>query len=252
MTYLMRALGAETRKMNRTLALLLTLVAPGVVALLQFCMLMQNPNRVIDPTGSSWESTMRSVMVLWSLLMLPLFVTLETALTAGLDHNSRTWKWLFALPIPRWAYYAAKLLVNVGLIGLSTAIMAAVAPLVGLGLRLFRPGSGFEPAVPWAFIWGNAALVFVASLLIVSLHTWAGMRWPSFVVAVTIGIVATFCAVNVVNSEYVNEYPWTLAGYAIMVLDDVGIVWETLLLSAGGAALVGILGCWDFCRQDAS
>jgi len=34
---------------------------------------------------------------------LPLFVPLETALEAGLEHRENTWKHLFALPIHRWA-----------------------------------------------------------------------------------------------------------------------------------------------------
>lgn len=251
MHYFARALSAEGRKLNRTLALLLTLVAPAVVALLQFCMLMQNPNRVINPTGDEWLSVMRSVMVLWSLLMLPLFVTLETALTAQLDHSSHAWKWLCALPVPRWAYYSAKLTLNVGIIGLSTTVMAVVAPFVGLGLRIFRPGTGFEAPVPWGFIWECAALVFVGGLLIIAIHTWVGMRWPSFVVACVVGIIATFCAINMVNSEYVNEYPWTIPGYAVMMLSQLGVVWQELAISVGGALLVGTLGCWDFCRQDA-
>jgi lantibiotic transport system permease protein len=254
MHYLTRALGAEARKQHRTLALLLTLVAPAVVAVLQFAMLMQNATRVAGraPTGAEWESTMRSVWVLWSLLMLPLFITLETALTAQLDHASRSWKWLFAQPVPRWAYYTAKLVANAGLIALSTAIMALLAPLVGLGLRAFRPGAGYEGAVPLGFIWEHAALVFVGGLLIVALHTWVAMRWPNFAVACALGIVATFCAVMVVNSQYVNEYPWTLPGYAVFALQDTGVAWTALALSAGGALVAGVLGCWDFCRQDAA
>ena len=252
MHYLIRALGAEFSKTRRTLALLLTFVAPVVVALLQFCMLMQNPNRVVDPSGGEWESTMRSAMVLWALLMLPLFVTLETALTAGLDHDSRAWKWLFALPLPRWSHYTAKLVANAALIALSTAVMAVAAAGVGLGLRWLRPGTGYEAAVPWGFIAENAALVYVAALLIIAVHTWVGMRSRNFVAAIAVGIIATFAAVMAINSKYVDDYPWTLLGYLVMSLKDTGIAWRALALSVGGAAAVSMVGCWDFCRQDAA
>jgi len=252
MHYLLRAIRAETAKTRRTLALSLTFIAPVVVAGLQFCLLLQYQPGPTEPSGGEWESTISSVMMLWALLMLPLFVTLETALTAAIDHNSRAWKWLFSLPLPRWSHYAAKLLVNVALIGLSTAVMAAVAPIVGMGMRLFRPGRGYEAAIPWAFIGETAVLTFAAALLIIALHTYVAMRWHSFVVASSLGIVATVAAVMLLNSEYVDKYPWTLPGYAAMTLRDTGIAWRTLVLSTTGALLVTLAGCWDFCRQDAA
>jgi hypothetical protein len=44
---------------------------------------------------------------LWATLMMPLFITIETALIAGLEHSENQWKNLLAFPIPRWTIYIA-------------------------------------------------------------------------------------------------------------------------------------------------
>ena len=53
--------------------------------------------RFRDP-AAAWLMFARASSVLWVFLMLPLFVTLESALLAGLEHGERQWKHLLALP----------------------------------------------------------------------------------------------------------------------------------------------------------
>jgi hypothetical protein len=64
--------------------------------------------------------------------MLPLFVTLETGQLSALEHHNKTWKQLYVLPVPRWAVYASKQVIALGLIGLSMIVLAAMT--VGVGL----------------------------------------------------------------------------------------------------------------------
>jgi lantibiotic transport system permease protein len=65
-------------------------------------------------------------------LALPLFITLEVALLAGLEHGQDHWKDLFVLPIPRWTIYTAKLataalLLALSLVLLGVGVLVAIA-----------------------------------------------------------------------------------------------------------------------------
>src|SRR5258708_9344694 len=103
MTYLIRALHAEILKLNRTLALAMVFIAPLAVNLLAWFVILRSRGQSDAP----WTQFANNTMFVWSVLMMPLFVTLETALLGGLDPGAADWKHLFALPIPPWTIFAA-------------------------------------------------------------------------------------------------------------------------------------------------
>lgn len=87
---LARTLSAELLKLKRTLAFRMIIVAPLLVATLQFFVLW---NQKRFPDGFKlWEMLPRNVLSLWAVFMLPLFITLETALLNGLEHSEKQWK----------------------------------------------------------------------------------------------------------------------------------------------------------------
>jgi hypothetical protein len=88
MTYLIRSLRAEALKNKRTLALWLALLAPLVVAGLNFGILLQRGPITVPSGGNAWLWYGQMNLVTWGLLMMPLFVTLETALVGNMEHTS--------------------------------------------------------------------------------------------------------------------------------------------------------------------
>jgi hypothetical protein len=182
--------------------------------------------------------------------MLPLFITLETALLANLEHGNRQWKHLFALAIPRAAIYAAKQVSAMAVIALSMASLFVLMVLSGLVLRLVTPDLGFEAPVPWAEFIQYVALAYLASWLIISIHTWIGLRWHSFVVASAVGISAMVIAVVLFSSDWSHWYPWTLPGLVQYNLEEGLNPWPQLLLGSLGGVAVALLGGWDVIRRD--
>ena len=209
---IVRALNAERLKTRRTLAFRLAIVIPAAIAGLQFFVFYRSGVRPMFEDQAPWTLFTQQTLVIWSLLMLPLFVTLETALVSGLEHNNHQWKHLFALPIPRKAVYAAKQIAGMALIGLSMLCLAAFTVLAGLLLRVLKPGWGFEAPPPWGTFLLHCAIVYLSSWLLISLHTWVGLRWQSFVVASAVGITMTVAGVIVINAEWGGFYPWALPG----------------------------------------
>ncbi|MHB0859217.1 MAG: ABC transporter permease [Anaerolineae bacterium] len=245
-----RALSAELLKTKRTLAFWLTLLAPLGVVGLQLLYWLDTADRYVPDGSNPWISLIQSNLLLWNLLMLPLFTTLETALVNGLEHNHAGWKHLFALPVPRWSVYMAKQFVSAGLISLSMAILCLEIVASGLLLRLVEPGLGFDASIPWARMALFVTRAYLASWLIIAIHTWVSARWSSFVVAMGVGVVVVIASVLAINSDYAPYYPWTLPGFVGMGFKDASAAPVWMLLGVLGGPVVALLGCWNTVRRD--
>ena len=255
---LQRALSAELLKIKRTLALGMTLIAPAIIAAIQFAMYIQNREYYVHQVDQNqWLTLNQNSIVFWALLMLPLFVTLETALLSGLEYGRKNWTLLYALPVPRWAYYAAKELLSLALIGLSTLVMLGLILLDGLVLQAIDPAYRLLPGlIPWGAMVKGYGLLYLGAFLIISIHLWVSSRWPNFVVALGVGIGATVTALLVFQSEWARFFPWTMPGLlAMSTTDKVPDLYMSvpafLAMGVGGGLLVALLGGWNIARRDA-
>jgi hypothetical protein len=182
--------------------------------------------------------------------MVPLFVTLQTALLGGLEHSNRNWKHLFALPVSRPAIYGAKQLAALGLIGVSTPVLWLGVIIAGLVLRFLKPGMGFEAAIPGWRVFEFALLSYVCSWLIIAIHTWVAMRWPSFVFAMGVGVAVTVTAVIVLQSEYNVYYPWTLPAVVTRGAIEGQLRYFALACGSLGGIVLAVAAALDFSRRD--
>lgn len=241
---LIRILHAEILKLKRTLAFLMVFVAPLLVATLQF-FIIWNQKR-IGADFQLWNTLPRGALSIWAIFMLPLLITLETALINGVEHGEKQWKHIFALPIPRHAVYTAKLLVAQSLAAASTLILSALTMLSGLALIRLRPELSHAGAIPYVWILKHAALVWLAAWLIIAIHTWVSIRWPGFALALGAGIGGTFFALFAASARMGKYYPWLLP---MNVFAEERFA-AALLLGAGGGVIAAIIGCIEFIRRD--
>ncbi len=250
MLSLARALSAELLKTKRTLTLWLALLAPLSLAFLELVMWYQQGHRMIDPEVSPWVTLADHALLMWSLLLLPLFITLEMGLLGAQEHGNKTWKQLYTTPLPRWTIYAAKQIVGLGVIALS--MVCLLLQLVGVGwlLNLLRPQFGFVGSIPWPDMVPAYALAFLAAWLIIALHLWVSLHWSSFVVAMGVGIVATVAGVLVIQAETPIYYPWILSAIVSMNLRVGDPIFIPLAIGLGGGLLISLLGGWEVTRRD--
>lgn len=243
---LWRALYAELLKLRRTMAFRMVFVTPLLVALLQFFALWRS--RRFGEDFRLWESLPKNMLTLWAVFMLPLLITLETALLNGIEHGDKHWKHIFALPVPRHAVYFAKFIMAQALAALSTLFLCALTVAVGLAVMHLRPelAQAGPPAYGWLAKY--AALVWLASWLIIAIHTWVSIRWPGFALALGVGIGGTFFALFAASAEVGKFYPWLLP---LNVFSDERFALALWLGAAGGAA-AALLGCLEFVRRDVS
>jgi lantibiotic transport system permease protein len=246
-----RVLLAEQLKMKRTLALRLAPLIPLVIVVLQMCVLLQRQDVMRGiRDAQAWADYAGQTVLLWLLLMYVLFITLETTLLGNLEHGSQQWKHLFALPVARTSIYMAKQVSAMVIIAISLAALYVYILLSGLAFRWIAPGLGFEATPPWLTLAKDLALIYVASWLLISIHTWVGLRWPGFVLPVAAGIVAVVVSVIVVQSDYGGWFPWTMTVTVLNALREGTMPLSQLLGGALGGVAVCLLGCWDVTRRD--
>jgi len=246
MSPILRATRAELLKVRRTRALWLALGAPlTVVALLVLLVAVG----AVDPSDGGVGTAIQTMLVLWAMLMLPLYTALETALVNAIDHDSSGWTHLFALPVPRWSVHLAKLLVSTGLVALSSALLAAGLFGVVLGLR----AAGVETsdlARLGQLVAAGASASYVGALAIIAAHHALSIRLRGFEWPIGIGMAATIVATQAGRSaDYWAFLPWDYPVVAVGATVPGDRFWA-MGLSAALAITIAVASAYDTMQRD--
>lgn len=240
---------AELLKLRRTLAFWVVLLAPGVVLLLQFLMFHERAAFFARDGKVLWDGYLRNCFVLWSAMMMPLYITLQTSLLAALEHSDDRWRNLLALPVARWRLYLVKAAIPFAMVCLSSLILTTGAIASGALLGVLKPILKFPAPLPWDDALHYTALSIGASLLVLSIQQWIALRFPSFAVSAGAGITGTIAGTLLMQSpKYGPWWPWSLAVQFISTRSGLGT--QVLIYSAAGAVLVTALATWEFSRRE--
>ncbi|HEU4770144.1 MAG TPA: ABC transporter permease, partial [Pyrinomonadaceae bacterium] len=169
-----------------------------------------------------------------------------TALLNGIEHSDRQWKHIFALPVARYSIYFAKVIVAQTLILISTFILAGLIVVVGWAAMYLRPELANSGAAPYGSLAKNGAFVWLASWLIIAIHTWISMRWSGFPISLGAGIGGTFFALFAASAAIGKYYPWLLP----MNIFLEGRFTSAIVIGVVGGIVAMIVGCFEFVRRD--
>lgn len=184
----------------------------------------------------------------WGVLVVPLFVTLQTAGLAGLEHGNNTWKHLLALPLPRSMHYLVKLTTAFGLLLCAYLFLLALVALAGWTLMVVAPRTALAGSPTLGGLLVPAACSFAASLLLLALQTWIALHWHAFNLAVAVGVVGTIAGLVIGQFKYGRYFPWSMPGQAFMGNGQNAVF--TAWLGIIGAVVVGAAGLYDFAHRD--
>ncbi|WP_394653059.1 ABC transporter permease [uncultured Sphingomonas sp.] len=197
---------AEVTKLLGSLALLLAVAAPALPALLVLLGMLGSKR---TPT---WNSVYLSfALPVWSLFLMPMTIAAFVALVGQIEHRSRGWDHLLALPIRRWQLFAAKLIVTLGVIIGMTALMLAFATGAAALAGAIR-GAMPLGAIPWDMVLDRTAAMLVASAAFSVILLWTALRFASFVVPLGIGIAGVLVALSamITRTDKADYFPWLL------------------------------------------
>jgi hypothetical protein len=229
---MLAVLSVEARKLNRSLAALLAVAAPTLIAVFLFFNLLRGGK------PQPWDMWIQSSTGVWAFFMLPMSVTALTALVAHMEHGPRAWDHLRALPVARWKLYAAKaicviavvaamsllnLLLTLGAVSAAAAIKPAIMPVgtIDLAGQIVTVGK-----------------VMLAAILLIAIQLWTALRFSSFVPALALGIGGTFFSVVATAAKQGVFFPWQMP--VNMLATEAWRV-NTALTLGGGVGTVALL-----------
>ncbi len=198
------ALAVEAIKLRRSLALLLVVVAPALIAVFVFFNLLRGEHAM------PWPMLLQTSAAIWAFFMLPMSVTALTALVAHTEHGPRAWDTLRALPVPRWHLYAAKALGVLTLVVAMSALLAMMTFAATAAAAWLKPAIAPTGAPDLAAYFVLLGRIFLASWLLVAVQLWIALRFPSFVPALATGIGGTFFAVVATTAKIGVVLPWQI------------------------------------------
>lgn len=239
---LSRCLRAEFTKLRGSLALLLCLVAPVVVAVLMALIFNRHGGGDMP-----WRMYLMGNAATWAFFMLPMTVTALTVLVAQMEHGPRMWNHLLALPIPRRHVFFAKASVVMLLCAGMTIVLALLAPLLGFVSDAITPDRGLTGPLGWGELLRVLVRIYASAWLLVAIQLWAALRWRSFVPPLALGIGGTFVAVVATGSELGPYFPWLIPATALAA-DPSAVTIALVIGIAGGAACTAAMA-WDLARR---
>ena len=160
MTMAWALVSTEAIKLRRSVPLLLAVLAPFFAVLLQLAVVF---GRVAPPFGNAaaqWRALLQGG---WGAigLGLPMLVAFEAACLANVEHAGKHWKQLFAFPIPRWSFYATKMLFC-GLLAWISILIAVPGFIGDVLIYSGIHGLGLSSSIPWLEIFGAAGRACLA------------------------------------------------------------------------------------------
>jgi hypothetical protein len=239
---MLAVLSVEVRKLNRSLAAVLAVAAPALIAVLLFFVVLRG-SRV-----APWNMFLESSTMAWAFFMLPMSVTALTALVAHMEHAPRAWDHLRALPTPRWKIYAAK----------AICVIALVTVMSGLNLLLtwgsISAAVMIKPAVTPSGTLDVAKLlimnlkVVAAATLMIAIQLWTALRFASFVPSLALGIGGTFFSVVATSAKQGVFFPWQMP--VNMLAKEVWRGETALALGGGFGVVVLVLAVLHLARRE--
>jgi len=235
-------LTVEARKLNRSLAALLAIAAPSLIAIFVFFNLLRGGK------PQPWEMWTQSSTGIWAFFMLPMSVTALTALVAHMEHGPRAWDHLRALPVARWKLYAAKAVCVI-------AVVAAMSLLnLALTLGAIYGAAAVKPEImPTGPLDGAAPVVLMgkvllAAILLIAIQLWTALRFSSFVPALAVGIGGTFFSVVATAAKQGVFFPWQMP--VNMLSTEAWRVNAALALGGGVGTVVLLLAIAHLSRRE--
>jgi hypothetical protein len=206
------AIYAEIYKLKHGSIPVTVIVLPTViVGVMTFVLPLLQASRGADLPGvNPWLSTLVNLLQIWAFIQ-AFIVAIITAQLAGLEHGNQRWKYLFALPLSRNAIYTAKVIVAIALFGISVLVMLVALILSGIALNLMNPEIGISASLPLADMFLVVLVNYLASWLIIALHSWVALYWPSFGPSIGLAIVAFLLNLVLANTaNFSRVFPWAL------------------------------------------
>ena len=247
---------AELLKLKRSIAFLLSLLIPILLTTLIIFMMLDdgldtyNKEKFFRMTSSTFS--------IWSIMVFPLFLSIETGLISSMETITGQWKYIFSLPLPKWKVLFAKWLVLLTVAFIAHALIVMLYAGSFPFLQLFAPQVVYTSYFSIMEFAGFLGLLCITSIGVISIHFVFSLFMPGLVGNIGLGISATTLALGFtwginVNGLLLELFPWTTALSSFAQYMELEVVLNpeiAAIISLCTAALLLIPGIFIFSRKE--
>lgn len=190
----------EFRKLKGTLAAILCLVAPTLVAVMSALIASRQAQ-------GEWRGLVVNAEGLWAYFVLPMTVTALSALVAQIEHGPKAWDHLLALPISRARLFAAKAIAMMTLLAAMSLLLLTETYATGSLLGILSPKRAPIGDFPWGQAGTELAMMWAASWFMGLIQLWIALRFKSFVAPLTVGLAGTFVVIAAMGRRKRSSSP---------------------------------------------
>jgi len=240
----LQILRGEILKTRRTRGLLLAIIGPLVVTMLVFGFHAENPPDVPQDM-SPWKNFIRYVFQFFMLLY-PLFAALIAFMLSNIEHKNRGFKYIFALPASKGAFYFSKVFVLLGWLALSLALSYVFIVIFGELLSVLLPNFAFAensiPAETVLFLFR----MFTILISIVAIHFFLSLYFDNFIIGVGSAVFLMIFGGVAANHRlaYLIPYTYPMDAYMGFMTGEIQAFDKRTLISLIYGVVFFVAGFW--------
>lgn len=244
MRYLLNALVAEFIKIRKTLGMWSAIIAPIFMVTINFLIFYNRPELFESGEKNPWiEFTLFSVNS-WSILMMPLFITLLTFYVNYTEHRASGWKFIYSLPLPKFSIYSAKYLMSLVIFFVMIVLYFLFNLTAIHSLSAIYPQVPFESANETMNLFIHFMKMSVAAIAILSIQFFVSLLIHNFIFPIGFGVFATIANATLLRWEHSHFIPYAYPFFSIKGLvtgESVPFFGEPIILSllVGAAFFIG-------------
>lgn len=208
-----KALNVEFFKLKRTITYLIIVVTPLLFPVLMTLTLYFKSENFNAIGIEAWNVIKETILTSWSILLMPMMIVLLASSTGNMEHNSRSWKHLFAMSISKDSIYFAKFTMLLILTGISTLILWIGTMGCGAVINLIKPETNLIETMPALEILGKSIIIYLGSIVITGIQSWLSLCVAKSNLPVFVGISGIIAGVFISNYPAIAPYyPWLVPG----------------------------------------
>lgn len=188
-------------------------------------------------------------LLAWALVSMPMMIALVCELSWTQETDASSWSHLLAQPVPRSAHYLVKWLGHLVLTAASHGLLLVLVWCLGLLLEAHFPA--LAGGVAWNTLLHFGGYTLVASVVLVSFHTWLSSRRIGLGIALAAGFIGSWACVQLAGKTvWIQLLPWGMSSRVATFFDrwDRIIPWELATASLLCALVWMVMGLADFRR----
>lgn len=173
----------ELSKTRNTVAFWLTVLYPFCTVLFASMFHYSNRNN-ITPDQVSFINNFTGM----ASFFLTFYVVLMISYFCQIEHRNSMLKHLYALPLPRWAFYYGKLFAIIFLIAIACLLLIAFVYISLFVMGLISPKLQITAAFAHGYLFQVAARSFISAMAMTVIHYILGMKMRNIISSVSIGV----------------------------------------------------------------